>query len=177
MKRLIGLLFVAIMFGQSGSDTLVTVPQRYVSAEGLTHKSEPPQESGPEKWIGIGREIGIATKEGLSAVVDVSEKFGATNVGRFVMVMVAWRIIGKDAVRIVFGIPIFIIGLFIWIWSYRHFFFTHRVLVKRDKAAKIKEWKQVPAYEFSSGDAKVGCGIAHLGSMVAWVLLLFVIIF
>ena len=42
------------------------------------------------KWVGVGGEIGNAVKESLNAVVDVSDKFGKTDVGKFTMLMVAW---------------------------------------------------------------------------------------
>lgn len=55
-------------------------------------------------WVGVGKEVGTAVKEGLLAVVDVSDKFGNTKIGTFTMYMVAWKVIGKDLVRIFLGI-------------------------------------------------------------------------
>lgn len=78
-------------------------------------------------WVGVGKEVGIAIKEGLNAVVDVSEKFGNTKVGTFTMVMVAYKIIGKDILRIVIGL-IFLTIFVIFLWRYyRTTFMTHRV--------------------------------------------------
>ena len=56
------------------------------------------------KWVGVGNEVGIAIKEGLNAVVDVSEKFGNTKVGTFTMYLIAWKVVGKDFIRIFLGI-------------------------------------------------------------------------
>lgn len=55
-------------------------------------------------WVGVGKEVGTAVKEGLLAVVDVSDKFGNTKIGTFTMYMVAWKVIGKDLVRIILGL-------------------------------------------------------------------------
>lgn len=54
-------------------------------------------------WVGVGGEVGTAVREGLNAVVDVADKFGKTDVGRFTMILVAWKVIGKDIMRIVLG--------------------------------------------------------------------------
>jgi len=56
------------------------------------------------KWAGMGKEVGIAVKEGLMSVVDVADKFGDTKVGEFTMYMIAWKVIGEDIVRIFLGI-------------------------------------------------------------------------
>ena len=78
-------------------------------------------------WVGVGKEVGIAIKEGLNAVVDVSEKFGNTKVGTFTMIMVAYKIIGKDILRIAIGL-VFLTIFIIFIWRYyKTTFMTHRV--------------------------------------------------
>lgn len=56
------------------------------------------------KWVGMGEEIGIAVKEALMAVVDVSEKFGETKVGQFTLAMVAWKVVGQDILRVILGL-------------------------------------------------------------------------
>lgn len=150
-------------------DTMVMVPQRYVSAEGMQHQGTipNPELSTIEKWKGIGQEIGIATKEGLTSVMDVAEKFGTTNVGRFVMFMVAWKVMGQDAMAmskeilvIVLGTPIWFLGVALWIWSLKKFHLGMRVLVKEDKTAKAKEWT-VQQYEFKSDEARACVAWSH----------------
>lgn len=59
-------------------------------------------------WVGVGGEIGTAVKDGLTAVVDVADKFGKTDVGKFTMIMVAWKVMGKDIVQILLGLLFFI---------------------------------------------------------------------
>lgn len=81
-------------------------------------------------WVGVGGEIGKGIKEGLSAVVDVADKFGNTKVGTFTMVMVAWKIIGKDLVRIFLGIIFALIVTIFLFRSYRTSFMVHRVCTK-----------------------------------------------
>ena len=175
MKKMALLLVLAVTISgqsQSDGDKLVTVPQRYVSAEGMEHKSDP----SVSKWVGIGKEIGIATKEGLNSVVDVSDKFSKTNVGMFVMLMVAWRIVGHDLLRVVLGLPIMIFGVVLWAWSYRRFFLGRRVL-KEVLPDKKKIYEHEPAYEFSTSDARAGSAWAHALFLAAWLLAWILLIF
>lgn len=156
---------------QTDQDKLVTVPQKYVSSEGLTHQVS----ASSSQWIGIGKEIGIATREGLESVVDVSTKFGGTNVGRFVMFMVAWKIIGRQAVGIVLGIPIWAVGVVLWVYSMKRFFWGVRSLTKVN-ADKSKEY-QTKKYEFQEGEARTACGVAHVMAIVAWSILFTIVVF
>ena len=61
------------------------------------------------KWVGVGSEIGSVIREGLFAVKDVAVEFSGTNVGKFTMYLIAWKVMGKDAVRIIIGILLIII--------------------------------------------------------------------
>lgn len=84
-------------------------------------------------WVGVGGEIGTAVKEGLNAVVDVSERFGKTDVGKFTLIMITWKVIGKDAVRISLGILlILVVTIFIFI-NYRKNFTTRKIMVKGNR--------------------------------------------
>lgn len=147
----------------SDGDKFVTVPQKYVSSEGLQHQSAA---GGASQWVGIGREVGIATREGLESVVDVSQKFGGTQVGRFVMFMVAWRVLGKQLLGVVLGIPIWIAGVAMWVYSMRRFFWGRQVITRRN-ADKSVEYTST-AYKFSDGEARVCVGIAHTVFITAW---------
>ena len=84
-------------------------------------------------WVGVGGEIGTAVKEGLNAVVDVSERFGKTDVGKFTLVMIAWKVMGKDTVRIILGVLLIIVTtLFIFI-NFRKNFTTRKVMIKGNR--------------------------------------------
>jgi len=118
------------------------------------------------KWVGVGGEIGTAVKEGLEAVVDVADKFGNTDVGKFTMVMIAWKVIGRDAVRIVLGL--LFIAMFVWllIYSFRKTCIERRVVTKRTNPGflrfpKEKEWKIIEPL-FTDGEGLGIIRIAHL---------------
>ena len=86
------------------------------------------------KWVGVGGEIGTAVKEGLSAVVDVADKFGSTDVGKFTMTLIAWKVMGKDVIRIILGLLfIFVVTVII--------FKSHRSFTRRKMLVKSNGWK------------------------------------
>lgn len=103
------------------------------------------------KWVGVGGEVGQAINEGLMAVVDVSDKFGKTDVGKFTLVMVAWKVMGKDIVRIFLGI-IFLTIISVFIFkSYKSSFTSRRVLIKNPGFLNFpKEYEVVRPTESSS---------------------------
>ncbi len=94
-------------------------------------------------WVGVGEEIGSAVKESLNSVVDVADKFGKTNVGKFTLVMVAWKIIGKDAVRIFLGLLFFVLMTWIFVKIYKNTYSIRRVLVKNPGLFKYPKEYQV----------------------------------
>jgi len=79
------------------------------------------------KWSGVGKEIGVAVREGLTAVVDVSTKFAGTDVGKFTMVLIAWKVVGKDVTSLFLGVLLIIVFNYILFKVYRNTFVTHRV--------------------------------------------------
>ena len=162
----IALLFCAALCAAQTDDSeqLVTVPKRYVSTEGLNHQASQPAAS---QWIGVGREIGVATREGLNAVVDTAEKFGSTKVGTFVMVMIAWKIMAKDVLGIVLGIPLLLGGIALWMWAMKRLFFGYRVLAKHD--GKVKEYADHAPYKFAGDDSRTAVGVAALIVLVVWI--------
>ncbi len=182
MKRLALLLFASsFLFADAtpapAQEELVTVPKKYVSAEGLSKTA-----TGGESieklsgWISIGKEVGLATREGLRAVVDEANHFGTTKVGTFVMAVVAWKILGKDLMGVVIGVPLLVIGISLWVWSYRNFFVPKRSLTKHDEANKVKTWSIVQ-YEFETREGKTVCACAHFFGLIAWLVGMLVTIF
>jgi hypothetical protein len=82
------------------------------------------------KWVGVGGEIGIAVREGLNSVVDVADKFGKTDVGQFTLIMIAWKVMGKDIVRIVLGFIFLVAMTWLIVKVYRTTYLPKRILVE-----------------------------------------------
>lgn len=116
------------------------------------------------KWVGSGKEIGITVEEALNAVVDVAEKFGNTRVGEFTLVMVAWKVMGKDVIRIFIGIVFMIISTVVCTRALRTYF-SRRILV--EGASWLVFWK-TRKYEMTHVDNDEGSAFMK----VVWVVLL-----
>jgi hypothetical protein len=172
MLALLVVFTPAVAQQTADGDQIVSVPKKYVSAEGLNHQAE----ATVSKWIGMGKEIGVATREGLDAVVGSAEKFGTTKVGTFVMVMIAWNIMAKSILGIILGIPMLIGGVFVWMWGMRRVFFGYRVLDKKEGHTKF--YKEHEPIEFSSRDARACAAVFMYGAIVVWVgVMIFAVIF
>lgn len=178
-RILLFLVFLGLLMGSgvalqntNDNDEFVTVPKRYVSQEGLNHQKAPSAPVAISQYLGLGREIGEATKEGLNAVVDVAEKFGSTKVGTFVMVMIAWKIVAKDVLGVVLGIPVLIGGICLWIYLGKRLFFGYRVIEKRE--GKIKTYADQEPYDFKSKEGRGFAGVfmgIGLGAFIAIMLM------
>lgn len=97
-------------------------------------------------WVGVGGEVGEAIKEGLNSVVDVADKFGTTDVGKFTMYLIAWKVAGKDIIRILLGIVFaFILTIFMF-RSARKSFSPQKIMVENPGFLKYpKKYKIVNA--------------------------------
>lgn len=94
------------------------------------------------EWVGIGGEVGVAIKEGLSAVVDVADKFGSTKVGEFTMLMVGWKVMGKDLIKIILGLLFITIFSILTFKFYKDTFYIKKFKVKDPGLFKYpKEYK------------------------------------
>ena len=110
-------------------------------------------------WSGkgeeIGRAVGSAVNGALSAITDNAEKFANTKVGHFTMFIVAYKVLGKDFIRIIIGIPFLILILiFTLSYMYRNFF-PKKVISKitGEGKDKIKEYIISPDFtKFNNTD-------------------------
>jgi len=90
-------------------------------------------------YVGIGKEIGGAIDTSLGALAFHIDEISKTNVGKFTMLMVAWKIVGEDFSGYFSGLIIYLIFLGIWIWSWHQNFYKRQVPAE----ARIFPWKDV----------------------------------
>lgn len=170
------LLFTGLSFAATTDDDLVTVQKKFVSADGLSKAKDAASASTVSNWAGVGKEIGEATRDALNSVVDVSDKFSKTDVGKFVLVMVAYKVIGQKIIAVVLGIPVFLFGIGVWIFVFRRFFCSYRVLIENDTTVKVKKYNTVN-YEFYTSEGRAGAGIALFVAIAGWSIVWIVLIF
>lgn len=79
-----------------------------------------------DKYAQMGKGLGIAINEGLGAVTKNVEQFAQTSAGKWIMVLVTWKVMGEDAVNLtrtavqyLVGGTLFIVGIPFWIWLVR----------------------------------------------------------
>ena len=95
------------------------------------------------EYVGVGKEIGMAVDTCLGALAYHVDKVSKTNVGKFTMFMVGWRIMGQDFVRYLIGILMFFTFISIWIWSWRKNFCRRQVPKVVEK--QERKWYQLRA--------------------------------
>jgi hypothetical protein len=158
MKKIITLIIVAVMAfsiqlnaasTQTNAEETIMVrksdlpPQVLKDLEerqALATLSERIQTYG--KWVGIGKEVGAAVNDSLSAVTAQADNFSKTGVGKFTMFLVAYKVLGRELIGVVVGIPLEIIWIFLLIYSWRRLFKTTSVLERVED--KKKFYKMVP---------------------------------
>lgn len=149
-------------FSQTATDNRIIVDKSLLTPDQIAtlNAKEATQQvidqvSTYSKVAGIGKEIGIAVKDGLTAVVEVADKFGGTNVGKFTMTMIAWKIIGKDVLRIAIGLVFLIIYVVFLTRYYKNNFTVHKIAITDNgwkfwlpKEYKVIEPNTYEGYEF-----------------------------
>ena len=75
------------------------------------------------KYAQMGKGLGVAINEGLKAVTTNVEQFSQTSAGKWIMVLITWKVMGEDAVGLVrtaiqwiVGLSLLIVGIPFWIW-------------------------------------------------------------
>ena len=85
------------------------------------------------KWVGLGKEVGEAVNGSLSALSTQADNFAKTGVGKFTMVLVAYKVVGDDILDVLITVPLMIVMTLIFIWSYRKSCMTRSVLKSESK--------------------------------------------
>jgi hypothetical protein len=112
-------------------------------------KAAPTVAQKANEWVDVGTNLGTAFGAAAKSIlhetrdatfgkdvslVDGIDKFSRTDAGRFTMLMVGWKIMGKDAVELVdrvkkvaIGVPFLIGWACLFIWFYRRNFMAYSV--------------------------------------------------
>lgn len=150
------ILFVtpSVAAGQQQTDDRIVVKKSDLPPEVVKQIEVKQKIEAYGSWVGLGREIGTAVNEGLSALTKQADEFAKTGVGKFTMVMIAWNVMGWQLVHIVFGTLFFVVGLIIFMWSWLLTGRTRRIKIGEDANGK-------PNYEVikPSEEKLVGYGI------------------
>lgn len=97
--------------------------------------------SGAEEWLAIGKAVGLATDGALSAISKNANEFANTKVGTFLIVVVAFKILGYPVIQLMVGVPLLAFGCVVWVWAYRRGCVARRWLKREDKPSGVREWE------------------------------------
>ncbi len=124
------------------------------------------------KWVGVGKEVGVAVNESLSALTTQADTFSKTGVGKFAMFLVAWKVLGRDFIGFIIGVPLLLFGTIMFVWSYRRMCLPYSVLTKINED-KSKEYTVVNKEDLGSNEVRlhfVGVRWAHILAYFAFVI-------
>jgi hypothetical protein len=151
-------------FAQAGTDTVqvdvtkltddqlrvyreLKAMQAKAAAANLTLNSLTPETV--DKYSQMGKSIGIAINEGLGAVTKNVEQFSQTSAGKWLMVIITWKVMGEDAinvtqrlVRFVVGIGLLTLGVPFFIYIFRRNCVSQPMLVSRTKVVFLTVKKE-----------------------------------
>lgn len=99
-------------------------------------------------WAGIGKEIGVAAREGLTAVKDVTLDLSESELGKTVMLLIVWKVAGIDMLRILIGFIIAMIATIFVVKSYMRSFATRKVT----KSSGFFLWRKREYEDFDASD-------------------------
>ena len=130
-----------------------------------------------DRYAQMGKGVGIAINEGLGAVTKNVEQFSQTSAGKWLMVLITWKVMGQDAIGLtrsviqwLIGGILLLVGIPFWIWIIK------RNCVNRPIASIEKAWgftKKVVYEERSSPIhedmtlAYGACFLVYLGCVAA----------
>jgi len=79
-----------------------------------------------DRYAQMGKGLGVAINEGLGAVTKNVEQFSQTSAGKWLMVLITWKVMGADAIGLtrtivqwIFGGGLLVVGVPFWIWLVR----------------------------------------------------------
>ena len=182
MLVVVMLLLATCLWAQSGTipvqGEMVTVPKSALTPQQLQQVQLNELDKRIQtygKWVGMGKEIGEAANGALGAVTTNAEQLSQTGVGKFLLFIVAWKVLGKDIIQFLVGVPMLIFGLSVFVWSWRrNCIFPRVVKVTKGEGKKIVEYDQSEDWDEQQANY---LRWAHIGMLFLWVLMCMIIIF
>lgn len=178
MKNLI--LIIALLFsfslfsyGQNESPEQIVVDVSDLTPDQLEKIKNKKNIETINKWAGVGKEVGVAVREGLTAVKDISLEFADTNVGTITIAIIVWKVIGKDLMSFIICIPIWIIIAFFILKSYFKTCVVHKRIIKNPGLFKYPKDYEIIRPQYQEG----GAAFLHFVILALTTVCLFAVMF
>ncbi len=169
MKRVVAILILVAAFAsgvqaQQANDETVAIPKSQLTADQLANIQQQQLDQKIAtygKWVGIGKEVGVAVNSSLESITNQADHFAHTGVGKFTMVLVAWKVIGDQAIHLIVGLLEALVMLPLWIWSYRRFCIPRSLVIKKGPGFwGEKEYEIVNRFDPDSAAICIGHWVA-----------------
>jgi len=138
LSMVVVLVLAVTSIAMAEASNLVSIPESLLTQDQLAQLKAQRTITTIGKYAGIGNEIGTAFKEGLGAVKDVAIDLSNSRVGWFVMAMIAWKVVGNDLLQLIIGLPLWLIGTIVFVWSYKRTCTSFKYLKKTEKVGLLK---------------------------------------
>lgn len=137
-------LFASVALAQNNQQPeTVTIPKEMLSPEQLkqieqmnTRQEITQRVEEANEWAQWSQEIGILIRTTLTSLADALgiafdsvEDLADTSVGKFMLFIVAVKIVGHDAIQVAVGFPLFLVGFWVFVWIVKNNFLTRTVNV------------------------------------------------
>jgi hypothetical protein len=126
----------------------------------IINNKESPASEWARNFKGIGKEIGEALNETARALTINVNEFAKTPVGNLTTVLLVYKIIGKEVIRLIIATLAWIIISSLILWSFYKFHVPYRV-VEEDPTTKTKKIRFIQKYEFKTNEARVTSASMH----------------
>lgn len=118
------------------------------------------------KWVGIGKEVGSAVNDSLSAITTQADNFAKTGVGKFTVFIVAYKVLGKDLVGMTIGVPLLVVWITLFVYFWRRLYVPRKVL---DRIEDKKRFYKVVQPSVEGEDRQVATAALFIGFLIAMV--------
>ena len=148
---LLGIFTMSLIKAQSGLDTSVynklsESAKKEIQIAQATNNVKNELKSYTE-IAGYGKEIGVAVRDGLVAIKDVTIDLSKSDVGKTTIWLIIWKVAGRDMLRIAIGILLMIVSIFLISRSYFRTF-KRKICIKNNGFLKGKEYTICKADNF-----------------------------
>ena len=114
-------------FNNLPETTKLEIAKKIAEAKAATQPSLPGvvkavESVTPEKidqWAENGKGIGIAIGSAAKELGLAADAFLKTDAGKITVAMVAWKVMGRDVIRVIGGSAFFLVLVSIWVYIYR----------------------------------------------------------
>ena len=142
MKKM--LFAIAIAFGLSYSieipDSLLTRDQRaYIEVNKNVEDAKSTKEVATS-YIGIGKEIGVAVKESMSAITDETNKLAGTQVGHLLIFVILYKLLSSLVLSLIATIVTLIV---VWTFFPLLCFFLYKYWAKDNNTTYKEIWASI----------------------------------